>query len=100
MLLVIVLAEVCIRIAKEQAENIAREFVSNRVKFYTKDSSISSGETPLRLDTIYIYEDGNLWVIMFHVTADVDNSSKKNDLVVKVGKDGRVVEFNGKPVLE
>lgn len=84
----------CSGITKEEAEKTAKEFVGKRVKFYTKEDDLSAGSR-YSIRASNSYQENGMWVVVVHVSASTKNETKKNDLTVKIGKNGEVAEFNG-----
>jgi hypothetical protein len=82
-------------ISQQQAESIALQFIEQNVKFFTRGENASSFVDDVNVPTATSYREGDVWVVVVHVTGVVDGVEKKNDLVVKVDKKGTVVEFNG-----
>ena len=84
------------KLSQQQAQDIAKQFMDERVKFYVKDNAtgkqLVENYTIESLDSI---PDGNDWYVYFHITKD----SKKNDIAMKVSSSSKkVVELNGKGV--
>ena len=82
-------------IAKEKAEQIAVNFVNHNVKFFTKEGSASKDVGKYKIESMNSYQETNNWIVVMHISSDVKNATKKNDLIVKIDSSGRVAEFNG-----
>jgi hypothetical protein len=85
-------------ISQSAAEKIAQDFVAKNVKFFAKSENSSSlvGEVSAPIPTSY--QEGDVWVVVLHVTGNVNGTTKQNDLVVKVDSKGNVLEFNGQKI--
>src|SRR3989338_400455 len=81
-------------ISQAQAEEIARGFIEQNVKFFTKGDNASSLVDKVNVPTATSYREGDAWVVVVHVSSTVDGVEKKNDLIVKVDGGGNVIEFN------
>lgn len=82
-------------ISQQQAEGIAHGFIEQNVKFFTKGDNATSLVDEVNVPTATSYKEGDVWVVVVHVSSMVDGVEKKNDLIMKVDKEGRVTEFNG-----
>jgi uncharacterized protein YxeA len=98
MLLAVILISGCSSINKENAEVKAKEFVNEKVKFFTREKNATLNLPAYRIDSITSYQENKNWVVVMHVSAKVGNETKKNDLIVKINKKGEVIEFNGRKV--
>ncbi len=98
MVISIVLSACAASVSQSQAEGIALEFIKQNVKFFTKGDNASSLVDEVTVPTATSYKEGDVWVIAVHVSTVVEGIEKKNDLIVKVDEDGKVVEFNGQKV--
>jgi hypothetical protein len=86
-------------VSQEAAEATAKQFVQQHVQFFTQNDSAASNVSTYAFDAVSSYkEDGN-YVVALHIIS-VANPDKDNSLVVKVGQNGKVLEFNGRPVPE
>ena len=84
--------------SKEEAKAIAIGFVKEKVKFFAKqeDSEMDLPQYDIGSVTSY-QEDGN-WVVLMHVSAELGDEVKDNDLVIKINKKCEVIELNGKEI--
>ena len=98
MVVVLFLSGCVSSISQAQAEYIAHVFIEKNVKFFTKDENASSLVDKVDVPTATSYRENDLWVVVVHVSSMVDGIEKKNDLIVKVDNEGKVVEFNGQKV--
>lgn len=87
-------------ITQENAEQIAQEFVAKNVKFFIKENNSSSLVGEVNVPTATSYQEGSLWVVAIHVSSQVDDTLKKNDLIVKIDRKGNVIEFNGQKLAQ
>jgi hypothetical protein len=94
----LILANGCASISKSEAEAITGDFVNKNVKFYTKTGESSLDLPGHSIDSITSYKEGNNWVVIAHVSAQVGEEVKDNDLVLKINSKGEVIEFNGKEI--
>jgi hypothetical protein len=85
-------------ISQEQAKQTALLFISQNVKFYATVANSSSLVEEAKIPTTTSYKEGEVWIVVAHVTSMVNNTEKKNDLVIKVDKQGKVIEFNGQKI--
>lgn len=88
----------CSSIDQKHAEWIARNFVNERVKFFSQDESERKDLPLYDISNTTSYEEGRAWTVVLHIESRLDNETKDNDLVVKVNRKGKVVEFNGKKI--
>ena len=88
----------CSSIDKMQAESKAVDFVKKNVKFFARDENSTEDLQKYSIDGVTSYPEGKNWVVAMHVSSFVGNLTKNNDLVVKVDRGGKVIEFNGKKV--
>jgi len=86
-------------ISQQQAESIALGFIAQNVKFYTKSENTSSLVGEVNVPTATSYLEGDVWVVVAHITTSINQTEKKNDIVVKVDHRGRVREFNGQKLV-
>ena len=86
----------CRSLPQGQAESVALRFVSDNVKFFAIEEDHPQVISAMDEPTVNSYREGDVWVVAVHISGMVNGTQKKNDLVVKVGKEGKVVEFNGK----
>ena len=88
----------CSSISKTDAEAKSLAFVNENVKFFSKEGDSTLNLPQYSIDSMTSYQEGKDWVVIIHITADVANETKKNDLVVRVNNKGQVSEFNGQKV--
>ncbi|MEA2036433.1 MAG: hypothetical protein U9O94_02915 [Nanoarchaeota archaeon] len=87
----------CSSINQIEAEKIAKDFVNERVRFFSAEEDEKKGINQYSIG-ITSYEEEKDWVVVMHVESKVDNETKDNDLVVKINRKGDVMEFNGQKV--
>ena len=83
-------------VSKEEAESIAKGFIETNVKFFAKGGNASSLVDKVEVPSATSYKEGDVWVVVVHISSMVEGIEKKNDLIVKVSREGKVIEFNGK----
>jgi len=88
----------CSFVDQKHAELIAKNFVNQRVKFFSQDEEIREDLPQYNISSITSYKEGGTWTIILHIESKLNNVTKDNDLVVKVNEKGDVMEFNGKKV--
>lgn len=88
----------CGSITQQQAEQTAISFIDANVKFFTEGGEERVIHNTYTVSGINSYTEGKNWVVVAHITANLEGEEKKNDMVVKVDRKGEVVEFNGKPL--
>lgn len=98
LLLALVLLTACSKTAKEDAEYIAKNFVNERVKFFTKEDESAVDVPEYTLREINSYQENNNWIVSIHITTLVDDQLKGKNLTVKVNDKGKVIEFDGMKV--
>ena len=96
--LILLLINSCTNITQAQAEAKAIQFVDNNVKFFSRQENSTLNLPQYALESIKSYQENKNWIVLMHVSADVGNETKKNDLIIKLNNKGDVVEFNGKKV--
>jgi len=94
--LLVLLLVGCSGIDQKKAEWTAKNFVNERVKFFSKEESEQKNLTGYNMSSITSYREGSLWAVVIHVESAVNNKTIDNDLIVKVNRKGKVVEFNGR----
>ena len=88
----------CSSIDQKRAESISKNFVEERVKFFSAEEDEKKDLPRYDISSITSYKEGMIWVIVLHIESELDNETKDNDLIVKVDRKGDVIEFNGKKV--
>jgi galactitol-specific phosphotransferase system IIB component len=94
-IIILLLINGCSRINQNQAEAKALEFVNKNVKFFAREENTKIDLPKYNIDSLSSYQKDSDWIVIIHVSASIDNKTKKNDLIVKVDKRGKVIEFNG-----
>ena len=95
-----VLISGCSGITQTQAEAKALEFVNQNVKFFAKVENSTLNLPQYNVSSVNSHQENKNWVVIVHIFAELDNSTKKNDLVIKLNSKGDITEFNGKKVPE
>lgn len=88
----------CSSIDQGHAEWIAKNFVEQRVKFFSTEEEEKKDLPQYNISGITSYKEGKLWSVVLHIESKVKNETKDNDLVVKVNRKGKVVEFDGREI--
>jgi hypothetical protein len=88
----------CTSIGKEQAEFQATRFIQDRVKFFSNEENQMQDIPSYNITQVTSYEEGGIWTVVLHIESVLDNSTKDNDLEVKINRKGKVIEFNGRTV--
>ncbi len=89
----------CSQITQQSAESIAQDFVGKRVKFFLREGNLTKEPPKYEMRIISSYKENNIWTVLIHISSTLGNETKANDLVVKVDSKGKVIEFNGVPVI-
>ena len=96
----VVLAAGCSKaaqVSEDDAVLAAKQFVSERVKFFSKNGSSTVDVADYRFDNVTTVDEGKELAVTMTVAAALGNETKNNTLTVKIDKrTGRVVEFNRK----
>ena len=95
---VIILSGCSAAISKEQAEAKAVLFVNSNVKFFAKSQDETTNLSAYKVDSTDSYKENNEWVVVMHVSSELGNETKKNDLTIRIDSTGEVSEFNGQKV--
>lgn len=88
----------CSSIDQNHAEFIGKNFVRERVKFFSAEDEGKKDLPQYDISSVTSYREGRLWVVVLHIKSYVDNETKDKDLIVEVDRKGKVVMFNGKRV--
>ena len=99
-MLILVIVSGCIGIGKEEAEKIASDFVRQKVKFFANEEGAATDLPQYSIEGVTSYEEDGSWIVLMHVSAELDGEVKDNDLAIKVNSKGRVTELNGQEVPE
>jgi hypothetical protein len=86
----------CSSTSQKEAESIAQGFVDQNVKFFSQQQGVPETLGSVNEPTVMSHREGELWIVIIHVSSEVNGTMKQGDLIVKVDKKGEVVEFNGK----
>ena len=101
LIIILLLINSCASINKNQAEAKAVEFVKQNVKFFAREENSKNSTlnlTQYSVESMTSFQEKSNWVVVMHVSAKAGNTSKKNDLVIKLDRNGDVAELNGKKV--
>ena len=98
LILVVLISAGCNAIDKSTAEANAVRFIDSNVKFFAREENSTLGLSQYSIDSVTSYQEGKNWVVAVHISAQVVNGTKKNDLIIKLNKKGEVIEFNGNSV--
>ncbi len=86
-------------ISENDARQASIEFVSEHVKFFSRNGSENVNLTEYNFTGFQLAELQNAYSVKLHVTATLGNSTRESDLSLAVDKKtGRVTELNGKTV--
>ena len=96
LIVISVLLIACQSLSQKDAEGIALRFIDDNVKFFAQGKNDSTIIEKVNPPIASSYREGKLWVVLVHVSSELNGTEKKNDLIVKVDKNGEIVEFNGK----
>ena len=88
----------CSSLSQSEAESIALSFVDQNVKFFARPEGQPEVVTTMNPPTFSSYREGSGWAVAVHVSGTINGTQKKNDLLVRVSDQGKVVEFNGKQI--
>ncbi len=98
---ILTLTACSVNVSKQDAESTATTFIKSRVKFYSKDN-IGVNQTTvalIKMEKVTSYLEENNWVVVAHVSSEINQTTKQGDIVVKIdGKTGKIIEFNGEKV--
>ena len=83
-------------ISQHDAEARAADFVSSNVKFFAKEQSSKVDLPQYTVESTDSYRESGIWVVVMHISSQVNGSVKKNDLIMKFDRKGDIAEFNGK----
>jgi hypothetical protein len=99
LIVILLLTTACTRMSQKEAEAKALQFVKERVKFYAKENNSELQFPSYDYSALKSYSQGNSWIIVTHVSATIQNTTKKSDIVVEIdSRNGRVIKFNNQPV--
>ena len=99
-IMVLLLINSCAGIDQNQAEAKAAQFVNQNVRFFAREENSTLNLPQYRIDSITSFQEKSDWLVAIHVSAKIGNETKKNELAVKLNRQGDVLEFNGKKVLK
>jgi len=88
----------CSSISGEEAESIALGLIKDNVFFFAQDEGRNIGFDEYEVSPLTSYQENDEWVVVAHITADLDGEEKKKDLIIKIDLKGTVVEFDGQRV--
>ena len=88
----------CASIDKNTAEQKAIGFVNKNVRFFAKEQNSTLDLMQYKIDSMSSYQENNEWVVAMHISSQLGNETKKNDLIVRMDNKGNVLELNGKKV--
>src|SRR3989344_8558323 len=87
----------CSGVSQQDAEQTAMTFVKAQVKFYSTENVSAINLPEYTVSVIESYRDtSGEWVVVVHVEALYNGSTKQNNLVVHIDDSGNVVAFNGR----
>lgn len=95
---ILLLINSCSSVNKAQAEAKAMQFVNQNVKFFAHEENSTLNLPQYTLASIKSYQENKNWIVVMHVSAEVGNETKENDLRIKLNNNGDIIEFNGKKV--
>jgi uncharacterized protein YceK len=96
LLISLILISGCSTITKQQAEQKAVDFVNEKVKFYAKEKNTTVDLPQYHVDGITSYRYDKSWMVIVHISSDINGTKKENDLALKIDESsGKVIEFNG-----
>lgn len=96
--LIIVLLIVGCSIPEEQAEAIARTFVSKQVKFYANENQTIQGISQVDITIKDIQKSANDWKIKLNASSVVNGSNRSAEIEVIINSRGEITFVNGQPV--
>lgn len=96
--IILLLINGCSAISQSQAEEKAVKFVDQNVKFFSRQEDSKLNLPQYNIDSIKSYQENKNWIVVMHVSSEVGNETKKNDLSIRLNYKGDVMEFNGKKV--
>jgi len=85
----------CESINKDEAEAMAIKFVNEKVKFFAKEENSTLDLPQYSIDSLTSYKENKNWIVVIHVSANVEDEIKKNDLIIELNRKGETIEFNG-----
>jgi uncharacterized protein YceK len=97
-LFILILVSGCSSVNKNEAEAKAVEFVNEKVKFFAREENSTLDLPQYSIDSVTSYQENKNWVVVIHVSAKVENETKKNDLTITLNKEGEAIEFNGREI--
>ncbi|HLC49901.1 MAG TPA: hypothetical protein VJI97_00565 [Candidatus Nanoarchaeia archaeon] len=86
----------CASITQQEAELRAAEFVKSNVKFFAKDRESDIDLPQYSVEKTDSYQESGNWVVVMHISSQINGTEKKNDLTVKFDRKGNIIEFNGR----
>ena len=87
-------------ISEENAKEIAKQFIKERTRFFSKTGNYTVNLTIYEFDKVTVNDTGSAYDVSLHITATLENTTKENTLIVMVDKkSGRVLQVNGRRVL-
>lgn len=88
-----------LEVSESDAKQASIEFVSEHVKFFSRNGSENVNLTEYNFTSFQIAEAQETYSVELHVTATLGNSTKESDLSLAVDKKtGTVTKLNGKKV--
>ncbi len=99
LIMILVFLTGCASITQQEAENKAAEFVKINVKFFAKDNEAKIGLEQYTVESTDSYQENENWVVVMHISSQINGTEKKNDLTIKFDRKGNIVEFNGKKLV-
>ncbi|MBL7056414.1 hypothetical protein ISS07_05870 [Candidatus Woesearchaeota archaeon] len=98
MVIALFLISGCSSLSKEQAEQTALSFINSNVKFFAKDQEERKDLPQYNIGSMTSYQEGSDWVVIAHISAELEDEEKTNDLSVRINREGKIIEFNGREV--
>lgn len=98
LIFILLFANGCTYITKDEAEAKAAEFVGKNVKFFAREDNLTLKLPQYRIESMTSFRQNSDWFVVMHVSSKLGNQTKNNDLSIKLDGKGNVIEFNGKEV--
>ena len=69
----------CSSIDQKNAEWIAKNFIEERVKFFSTEEDEKKDLPQYDITSITSYKEGRLWSVVLHIESKLNNETKDND---------------------
>ena len=81
-------------ISQQDAEEIAKDFVEERVKFFAKDVNDTVDLPVYTFDSVTTQKEGNMYIVSIDVSAKLRNETKNGSVIVTLDNKGKIAKID------